>query len=202
MGVASSNPAFDPSRTPGVASACRPKERGADDEGERDQEEAGVLPPARGGRDAEPERRRRDCRAEDEPEVRRRWFSQSPSIAGRASRTARSRSGATATATQVPGRIHLKYPRALVSSQLRHEDRSSDSSELELPDGASGLDVARAIGPKLAERSSRASTVRRATCGCHSPTARASSSSRPATRTTPTRSTCCATRRRTFSPRR
>ncbi len=27
-----------------------------------------------------------------------------------------------------------------------------DSSELELPDGASGLDAARAIGPKLAEQ--------------------------------------------------
>jgi len=27
-----------------------------------------------------------------------------------------------------------------------------DSSELELPDGASGLDAARAIGPKLAQQ--------------------------------------------------
>ncbi|MET1010532.1 MAG: TGS domain-containing protein, partial [Gaiellaceae bacterium] len=27
-----------------------------------------------------------------------------------------------------------------------------DSTELELPDGASGLDAARAIGPKLAEQ--------------------------------------------------
>jgi threonyl-tRNA synthetase len=30
-----------------------------------------------------------------------------------------------------------------------------DNSELELPDGATGLDAARAIGPKLAEQAGR-----------------------------------------------
>ena len=52
-----------------------------------------------------------------------------------------------------------------------------DETELELPDGASGLDAARAIGPKLAEQ---AVLVRAngacATCGCRSPTARRSRS--------------------------
>ena len=33
-----------------------------------------------------------------------------------------------------------------------HEGRPPDDSELELPDGASGLDAALAIGPKLAEQ--------------------------------------------------
>ena len=55
-GVASSNPAFEPRSTPGVASAWRPEERGAHDEGERDQHEPRVSAPACGRRHAEPDR--------------------------------------------------------------------------------------------------------------------------------------------------
>ena len=45
-----------------------------------------------------------------------------------------------------------------------------DNSQLELPDGASGLDAARAIGPKLAEQAvlikadGRLQDLRRAAC--------------------------------------
>ena len=41
---------------------------------------------------------------------------------------------------------------ALRLSSARREGRPPDRSELELPDGATGLDAARAIGPKLAEQ--------------------------------------------------
>ncbi len=53
-----------------------------------------------------------------------------------------------------------------------------DNSELELPDGATGLDAARAIGPKLAEQAVLVRVERRASriCGCRSPTATRSSS--------------------------
>ena len=40
----------------------------------------------------------------------------------------------------------------LLSILICHEGRSSRLGELELPDGATGLDAARAIGPKLAEQ--------------------------------------------------
>ena len=77
-----------------------------------------------------------------------------------------------------------------------------DGTALELPDGASGLDAARAIGPKLAEQ---AVLVRAdgepQDLRLPLPTARASRSSRRATRTTPTRSRCSGTRPRTCSPR-
>ena len=48
-----------------------------------------------------------------------------------------------------------------------------DGTELELPDGATGLDAARAIGPKLAEQAVLVArrTASRRTCGCRSPTA-------------------------------
>ena len=48
-----------------------------------------------------------------------------------------------------------------------------DQTELELPDGATGLDAARAIGPKLAEQAVLIRAERRAcrTCACRSRTA-------------------------------
>ena len=51
-----------------------------------------------------------------------------------------------------------------------------DNSELELPDGATGLDAARAIGPKLAEQA------------VLDPRERQRAGSAPAARTTATRS--------------
>ena len=53
-----------------------------------------------------------------------------------------------------------------------------DSSELELPDGATGLDAARAIGPKLAEQAVLVAgrRRRRATSACRSRTASGSTS--------------------------
>ena len=47
----------------------------------------------------------------------------------------------------------LKYPRGLSILTSAMKIVLPDSSELELPDGATGLDAARAIGPKLAEQS-------------------------------------------------
>jgi threonyl-tRNA synthetase len=77
-----------------------------------------------------------------------------------------------------------------------------DNRELELPAGATGLDAARAIGPKLAEQA----VLVRANGACRisarrSPTATGSSSSRRATRTIPTRSPSFVTPPRTCSPR-
>ena len=115
------------------------------------------------------------------------WFSQSPSIAGRASRTREQQERRDRQATQVPGRIHLKYPAAalsILSSAMKIV--LPDSSELELPDGASGLEAARAIGPKLAEQAVLA-RVDGATRDLRLPLAdgERSSSSRPATREDP-----------------
>ena len=47
----------------------------------------------------------------------------------------------------------LKYSRGLSILNPAMKIVLPDSSELELPDGATGLDAARAIGPKLAEQS-------------------------------------------------
>ncbi len=79
-----------------------------------------------------------------------------------------------------------------------------DSSELELPDGASGLDAARAIGPKLAEQAVLA-RVNGSTRDLRLPLADGEQHPVPddarhgAIRT---RSSCSATRPRTSSPRR
>ena len=78
-----------------------------------------------------------------------------------------------------------------------------DSSELELPDGATGLDAARAIGPKLAEQAVlAASTV--TTRDLRLPLADGERVQFLTTRDTddPTRSSCSATRPPTCSPRR
>jgi hypothetical protein len=61
-----------------------------------------------------------------------------------------------------------------------------DNSELELPDGATGLDAAQAIGPKLAEQAVLVRVDGRV----------------QDVRTTPMRSRCCVTRRRICSLRR
>ena len=74
-----------------------------------------------------------------------------------------------------------------------HEVVLPDNSQLELPDGATGLDAARAIGAKLAEQAVlvRADGTAQDLAAAR-PTVRRSSSSPPATRAIPTRSTCCA----------
>ncbi len=78
-----------------------------------------------------------------------------------------------------------------------------DRSELELADGATGLDAARAIGPKLAEQAVlvRANGTTR---DLRLPLADGDEIQILTTRDTqdPTRSTCCATRPPTCSPRR
>ena len=72
-----------------------------------------------------------------------------------------------------------------------------DETELELPDGATGLDAARAIGPKLAEQAVlvRVDGEPRRTCGCRSPTAQRHPDPDHARHARPGRArTCSATR--------
>ena len=78
-----------------------------------------------------------------------------------------------------------------------------DNSQLELPDGATGLDAARAIGPKLAEQAVLVRADGTAQ-DLRLPLADGQRIQLLTTRdtATPTRSTCCGTRRRTCSPRR
>ena len=148
-GVASSKPAFFPSSTPGVASAWSPRN-------------AALTMKASEMRTSRASRRRRAAvvtlkpiavAAMAAPSTSQKWagwFSHDSSIVGRARSTTRRRSGAKATATHVRVRIPPRsiqvYPHRSMKIVL------PDSSELELADGATGLDAARAIGPKLAEQ--------------------------------------------------
>ncbi len=78
-----------------------------------------------------------------------------------------------------------------------------DNAELELPDGASGLDAARAIGPKLAEQAVLVK-VNGEPRDLRLPLADGDRIQLLTTRDTRTRTrcTCSGTRRRTCSPRR
>ena len=78
-----------------------------------------------------------------------------------------------------------------------------DKSELELPEGASGLDAARAIGPKLAEQAVLVRSNGHVQ-DLRLPLTDGGEIEILTTRnpTTRTRSTCSATPRRTCSPRR
>ena len=119
----------------GRREGVEPQEGGAGDEGEGDEQETGVAPAPRGRRHAEPERRRGERGAEDEPEVRRMVL---PVTVDRRAceedgeeQQRRDCDGDPGARTHPPqvsaGPVYPHLPMKVVLP---------DSSELELPDGA------------------------------------------------------------------
>jgi len=114
-------------------------------------------------------------------------------------RFGRSGSGTVTDRSRRCGRPRAGVPYPVLSMKVV----LADNSELELPDGATGLDAARAIGPKLADEAVLVrSNGRVQICGCRWRTAGRSRSSLRGTRTTRTRSRFCGTPLRTCWPRR